>query len=353
MHPILKITAILGTIMHIQVMTCVLQAQSPSEAIILPTANDHLLRNENEKFYMYVYRNFEGQESRPWTAGKYGFVRSLRRTEDGVLCTKFHEGIDIKPLKRDRNRNPLDEVRAIAAGTVAYVNSTAGNSNYGKYIVIEHPWQCGPLYSLYAHLATTDVKEGQKLKIGQNIGRMGYTGAGLNRDRAHLHLELGIMSSKRFTTWQQKHFHSPNHHGNCNGMNIIGLDIASFYLARQKNPELTIPQFVKSIPVHYKVTIPRNQLKNGSPELLKRYPWLASAEAETFTPSWEISFSTSGFPTSITPSNRVVSAASISSICKCQSKHEYHTKGFVSGSGDRGSLSKTGKRFIELVCGQF
>lgn len=354
--PLFQRTAITLLCMITQVftLTSMLHAQeSSAEAIVLPTLNDHLLRDDNEKFYMYCYRNFEGQESKPWTAGKYGFVRTLRRTDDGLICTKFHEGIDIKPLKRDRRNNPLDEVCAIAAGSVVYVNSTAGRSNYGNYIVIKHPWACGPIYSLYAHLSKTHAKVGQKIAAGQSIGQLGYTGAGLNRDRAHLHLELGLMFTTRFSGWHKKHFTSPNHHGNYNGINITGLDIASFYLARQSNPALTLPEFVKTIPVHYKITVPRNQLKGGSPELLKRYPWLSGDSSGAYAPSWEMAFSASGFPVSIKPSNRVVSRASISSIRKCRSKHEYHTKGFVSGTGSRGTLSSSGKRFIQLMCGQF
>jgi len=98
---------------------------------------------------MYVDRTFEGKTSRPWSAGKYGFVRNLRRTEDGLIGTRFHEGIDISPLKRDKDNRPLDAIKAIDSGVVAYVNDEASRSNYGKYIVIEHNWDSGPLFSLY------------------------------------------------------------------------------------------------------------------------------------------------------------------------------------------------------------
>lgn len=336
------------------VIASVAFAQSnPVQPLVLPTANEHLLNNENEKFYMYVYRNFEGQESRPWTGGKYGFVRSMRRTDDGVIGTKFHEGIDIKPLKRDRNGRPLDQVRAIADGVVVHANASPGKSSYGNYVVIKHAWHCGPMYSLYAHLSEIPVKVGRKVSAGETIGQLGYTGSGLNRDRAHLHLELGILYSTRFASWHDKHFRSPNHHGIYNGMNIAGLDIASLYLAREKNPGLTIPQFVQSIPIHYKVTIPRSQATKGRLEILTRYPWLARGERDSRSASVEIAFSASGFPLSIIPSNRMVSDPEISWIRKCKSRHEYHTKGFVSGSGDKATLSASGKRYIELVCGRF
>ncbi len=72
-----------------------------------------------------------------------------------------------------------------------------------------------------------------------------------------------------------------------------------------------------------------------------------------FTPSWEISFSAYGYPLGVAPSKRTVSEARISSVRQCRSKHEYHTKGFVSGTGYRATLSKTGKRFINLITDNF
>lgn len=329
-------------------------AHKPSAAgqqrIILPTSNDYLFRGEGEKFYMYVHRNFEGVKSKAWTAGKYGFVRNLKRTEDGVIGTRFHEGIDIKPIKRDRSNNPLDEVKAIAAGTVAYANSISSRSNYGKYIVIEHLWKCGPIYSLYAHLSKVSVKPGDHVTQGQAIGQMGYTGAGINRERSHLHLELNLMLCEKFTQWHKKYLSGTNYHGMHNGMNMAGLDIAGYFIAQKRDPSLTLPRFVRTQPVYYKVTIPR---AGAGLEILKRYPWLSQESDQAQSPSWEISFTASGFPVSIVPSQRVASAARITSVVKCRSKHSYHTKGFVNGTGYRASLSDRGKRFIELLTGDF
>ncbi|HEX7260530.1 MAG TPA: hypothetical protein VF258_01830, partial [Luteolibacter sp.] len=68
----------------------------------LPTENHHLFTGELDRFYMYVDRNFEGQVTKPWEAGSYGFVRTAIRVNDQILLTKFHEGIDISPVKRDK-----------------------------------------------------------------------------------------------------------------------------------------------------------------------------------------------------------------------------------------------------------
>ncbi len=328
-------------------------AEPTDETVALPTINQHLFSNDEERFYMYVYRTFEGQHSRPWTGGKYGFVRNKRRTNDGVICTKFHEGIDIKPIKRDSTGRPLDKVKSIGSGKVVHCNATSHHSSYGKYVVVEHNWEGGPFYSLYAHLSSIAVRKGQKLALGDNLGTLGYTGNGLNRDRAHLHLELGVLFSSRFTLWHDKYFTDSNHHGIYNGMNIAGLDVASFLLAKSKNQALTIPEFVSSIPIHYRIIIPRNQIRKGSPELLKRYPWMLQNDYRSDMPSIEISFSASGFPVTISSHKRSVSSPVLSWIRECQSKHEYHTKGFVTGTGKHASLSKSGRRFIDLICGQF
>src|SRR5687768_1006479 len=62
-------------------------------------------------------------------SGGYGGVRSAGG--------QFHEGIDIKPVSRDRRGEPQDSVFAAMSGVVRYVNTTAGDSSYGRYIVLE------------------------------------------------------------------------------------------------------------------------------------------------------------------------------------------------------------------------
>ena len=320
------------------------------QQITLPTENDHIFNGEGDKFYMYVYRNFEDKQSQPWSGGTYGFVRNMKRTEDGVIGTRFHEGIDIKPLKRDRAYKPLDEIKSIASGTVAYVNASSSRSNYGKYVVIEHLWECGPIYSLYAHLATISVQVGEPIQQGQIIGIMGYTGSGLNKDRSHLHLELNLMLSEKFTPWHQKHFGGTNYHGIHNGINMAGLDIGGYYITQKKNSSLTIPQFIKTQQIYYKITIPRKQ-KGKDLSILRRYPWLAQSTDKS--PSWEISFTASGLPVAITPSQRETSSPRVTFVKPCRSQHSYHTKGFLTGTGNRASLSNRGKRFIELIAETF
>ncbi|NOY00530.1 MAG: hypothetical protein GXP30_12455 [Verrucomicrobia bacterium] len=58
----------------------------------LPTDNNTIFSRDPSQFYMYTNRSFEGVSSRPWTAGRYGFVRNQRRTSHGIIFTRFHEG---------------------------------------------------------------------------------------------------------------------------------------------------------------------------------------------------------------------------------------------------------------------
>src|SRR5258708_2819765 len=75
----------------------VARAAPPSAAmtLVLPTDNDALLRGKPEEFYMYVDRNFEGEATKPWEGGQYGYFRGPVRVGSQVVFMHFHEGIDI------------------------------------------------------------------------------------------------------------------------------------------------------------------------------------------------------------------------------------------------------------------
>ena len=135
-----------------------------------PTENTALLDNRPQDFYMYVDRNFEGKKSQPWEAGAYGFTRTLVRTQAGPVAVKFHEGIDIKPLRRDASGTPLDDVHPVAGGTVVHASANPTHSNYGRYVVIEHQLKDGPLYSLYAHLASVSCRKGDRVGTVEVVG---------------------------------------------------------------------------------------------------------------------------------------------------------------------------------------
>jgi hypothetical protein len=95
-------------------------APGQSPMLVLPTENQALLYGDPAGFYQYVQRDFEGQITQPWEGGQYGFVRNPVRIGSAIIYTRFHEGIDIRPLNRDASAEPMDIVHAIAAGQVVY-----------------------------------------------------------------------------------------------------------------------------------------------------------------------------------------------------------------------------------------
>ena len=311
----------------------------------LPTTNHHLLTNEPEKFYMYVDRTFEGVTGKCWEAGGYGFVRSPIRINGQVVCTHFHEGIDIAPMQRDGAGNPLDEVTSIADGTVVHISPLAGRSNYGKYVVVEHRWDDSSVYSLYAHLADISCKPGDVVKAGAALGRMGFTGVGLNRTRAHLHLELTLLMNAHYEEWNKLTGGGVNYQGIFNGMNLEGAEVSRFFLEQQKNPELQFSEFMLATPVQFKVLVPARQ---AQPDFLTRYPWLLQGSADGAV-SWEISFTGTGLPVGIAASPRQVAAPLVSQIRPAQVPQRYLTRGLVTGEGIQAALTPAGKKLLALL----
>jgi murein DD-endopeptidase MepM/ murein hydrolase activator NlpD len=314
----------------------------------LPTENQHLFTGEMDRFYMYVDRTFEGQTTQPWQAGSYGFVRTAIRVKDQILLTKFHEGIDISPVKRDKAGNPLDLVSSIAAGRVAHVSPIAGRSNYGKYVVVEHFWENSSIFSLYAHLAEITCQPGDPVGAGSMLGRMGYTGAGIDRTRAHCHLELGMLLSGRYDEWHQKCGGGTNFHGLFNGMNLSGSEVSRFFIEHRANPTLQFSEFIANTPVYFKVTVP----SCGTPDFVARYPWIKRGSAATAV-SWEISFSATGLPVAFNPSQREVTAPLVTSVRPSTVPQRYLTRGLITGEGNQATLTRSGEQLISLLTDNF
>jgi murein DD-endopeptidase MepM/ murein hydrolase activator NlpD len=314
----------------------------------LPTGNDHLFHGQPDQFYMYVDRTFEGQVSKPWEGGSYGFVRNAMRINGEVILTKFHEGIDISPVERDKAGNPQDMVSSIAAGKIVHASMIAGHSNYGKYVVVEHDWQNSKVVSLYAHLSEIQVKPGDEVRAGGILGKMGYTGAGINRTRAHCHVELGMLMSTRYEDWHKKYSGGTNYHGIYNGMNITGAEVSRFFIEQKENPELRFSQFVTTTPAYFKVAVPMQE----TPDFVKRYPWICK-DPEAHAKCWEISFTATGLPVAFAPSQHEVTAPTIVSIKPSAIPHRYLTRGLVSGDGNRATLSNSGKQLVALLTDDF
>lgn len=91
---------------------------------------------------------------------------------DGV--TGFHYGLDIAA-------NTGTKIAAFAEGTVI---AAGESSSYGKYVMIRHD---NEYVTLYAHCSKIMVKEGQSVKKGAAIAKVGSTGKATG---PHLHFEI-------------------------------------------------------------------------------------------------------------------------------------------------------------------
>ena len=65
---------------------------------------------------------------------------------------------------------------------------------FGNYVLLRHPWG----ESIYAHLSSVDVSQGQQLAAGQVIGRSGNTGGSTG---PHLHFAIRIDPYSRTDGW--------------------------------------------------------------------------------------------------------------------------------------------------------
>jgi len=314
--------------------------------LVLPTDNDALLRGDGPAFYQYIDRDYHGEKSTPWEGGRYGFVRNPVETSAGIIYTRLHEGMDIKPLQRDASGEPLDAVRAIAPGVVVHASQVAGYSNYGRYVVVEHRFDGCKYYSLYGHLSSIAVHPGQHVQQRDQLGVMGHTGEGLNQARAHVHLELNLMLSRQFEAWHAASFkNDPNHHGLYNGLNLVGIDIARLYLALQKQPNLTIPEFLAQEETLYRVLLPPS--KNF--DLLKFYPWMLREKPEGEPASWEVSFNRAGVPLKIQANAKAVSEPELSYMKPGGVDGGILTMERIAGRGANAHLTEKGRNAMRLL----
>jgi murein DD-endopeptidase MepM/ murein hydrolase activator NlpD len=321
-------------------------SQTEPSSLALPTENDAIFRGGGPEFYQYIERDYKGVKSTPWEGGQYGFVRDPVETPAGIVYTRFHEGIDIQPLQRDDRGEPLDPVRAIAAGVVVHRNLAPGLSNYGKYVVVEHRWDGCSYYSLYGHLSSIEVHVGQRVQQRDQLGVMGHTGEGLNQARAHLHLELNLMLSRQFESWYDSFFKAdPNHQGLYNGINLMGIDIARLYLALRERPSLTIPEFLSEEETLYRVLLPGSKHF----DLPRFYPWMLAHKNAEKPISWEVSFNRAGVPLKIEPSSKHVGGPELSYLKKSGIDASYLTRDQITGRGEGAHLTEKGKQFMRLL----
>ncbi|HPD65863.1 MAG TPA: M23 family metallopeptidase [Bacteroidia bacterium] len=94
---------------------------------------------------------------------------------------KFHEGLDfIGPVG-----TPI-----FATGNGTVIKTERTRSGYGNVVIINHGYG---YQTIYAHLHTITVRQGQKVKRGEQIGTMGSTGLST---APHLHYEVILGKTK-------------------------------------------------------------------------------------------------------------------------------------------------------------
>lgn len=103
-----------------------------------------------------------------------------KRIHPVLKIVRKHAGVDLINTKTAKA-----PIHATATGTVRLVKTT--KDGYGKHIIITHSINGQKYESLYAHLDSFTVKQGQKVIQGQRIGTMGNTGIGTG---IHLHFEI-------------------------------------------------------------------------------------------------------------------------------------------------------------------
>jgi peptidoglycan LD-endopeptidase LytH len=107
----------------------------------------------------------------------------VRRNADG--STRPHQGWDFYA-------KPGTPCFAVGDGTIALIRTVG---DYGNTIVLEFRHDGDRLFAAYSHLSRIDVKAGEVVKAGQQIGLTGNTGnaVSMKGDDCHLHFELRTM----------------------------------------------------------------------------------------------------------------------------------------------------------------
>lgn len=249
--------------------------------LVWPTPNDVYFRGGG--LDQFIQPTVSGEVG----SGLFGSVRSGGR--------QFHEGLDLFPASRDKKGEPLDTVGAAMPGVVRHISSREGASSYGRYVVLEHPEQSPPVYTLYAHLAriAPGLRIGQMIAAGGALGTMGRSAGGYSipTDRAHLHFEIGVRVTDRFQEWYQKRgFGSPNEHGLWNGMNLMGLDPLGFFARKRAGDLRSLDEVFSETPTALTVRAAASR----EPDFVRRYPSLVKNDGSGL--GWEIDFSATGVP---------------------------------------------------------
>ena len=258
-------------------------ATAVAQELIWPTPRPALL--EGRPYAEFI----QPTESGPVESGMFGCGRTSGR--------QFHEGLDLRPLQRDRRGEATDPVVAVAPGVVRHVNAVSGLSNYGRYVVVEHTGMAPAVITLYAHLASIapGLAAGTRVEAGTQLGILGRSAStGIPKDRAHLHIELGFWLGRGFQAWYDaQKYPSRNPHGLFNGMNVVSLDFLDYMDQRRRGVVADLRGYLQALPTAATVVVKDRSI----PDFVQRYPeLLQTAPPASGVAGWRIEFAWFGVP---------------------------------------------------------
>lgn len=108
------------------------------------------------------------------TIGAYTSGFAVRDIGEGL---EHHKGLDMANVIGT-------DIKASMTGTVYYAGWMGG---YGNVIILEHTYETKLYSTVYAHLSSIQVIQGQNVMQGQSIAKMGSTGRSTG---SHLHFEI-------------------------------------------------------------------------------------------------------------------------------------------------------------------
>lgn len=298
------------------------------ERLEFPTANRALVQGQAEAFFMGVDRD----GGRFWQGGAFGFTRSPLTQAGETVFTQFHEGTDIAPLLRDAGGQPIDEVCAMAAGEVVLAEAR-GTSGYGNQVLLRHDWRCGPVFTRYAHLARLTVQTGDRVDAGQVLGVLGSSGGRFDPARAHLHVEVGLLINAQLPEDRR---YRP--------LNLAVLNPETLLLASLQGP-LDLPAQVRALPVDFTIETPAT----GSPDLLRRHPWLAGEADAGPARGWRVHCTAWGLPVRLEPLAEAPPAARVTWVRAWSGLHSWRTRQLLTGEGPTASLGPRGELLLDLL----
>lgn len=271
----------------------------------LPTDNHMLFSKVSSKIF------FQPTTSERVISAMFGCVRNP--SSSGIF-TRFHEGVDIRPIAKDEHGEPLDDVYSAGDGKVVYVCRHEKNSNYGKYIVVEHQLHGPAFYTLYAHLASVENFDmGEMVEKGQKLGVLGRTSNEyeIEHDHAHLHFEVDMMANHRYDDYGARRGTGYPNHGLFNGSNLIGIDPVRFFQYLQTHPDASITDFIKRESIAFKILVP----VRANMSWIQRYPTTLVPTKTKSPQAYEISMTYYGLPVKIEPQSKdALSSANLKSL---------------------------------------